>query len=84
MYIIKLALRNFFRNTRRSLISGISIALAITMIICARSYINGISKNISSNVINLVSGHIILMEAEYKRRERLLPLSEAIIIDEQF
>jgi ABC-type lipoprotein release transport system permease subunit len=84
MLLIKLAFRNFFRNTRRSLISGISIALAITMIIFARSYVNGIFRNISANVIKLVSGHIIVMKPEYKRRERLLPLSEAVALNGRF
>ncbi len=84
MYIIKLAIRNFFRNTRRSLISGVSITLAITVIIFARSYINGIIKNISGNFIKLVSGHVLIMQPEYKRRERLLPLSETIHLNDQF
>jgi len=84
MFLIRLAFRNFFRNTRRSLISGISIALAITMIIFAKSYVNGIFKNISTNVIKIVSGHIVVMKPEYKRRERLLPLSEAVVLNERF
>lgn len=84
MQLFKLAYRNFFRNTRRSIISGISVALAITTIIFARSYINGILENISNNVIRLVSGHIRITTKEYERRERMIPLSEAIELSPEF
>ena len=84
MQLFKLAYRNFFRNTRRSIISGISVALAITVIIFARSYINGILENISSNVVRLVSGHIRITTKEYERRERMIPLSEAIELSPEF
>jgi putative ABC transport system permease protein len=54
------------------------------VIIFARSYIGGIIENINENVIKLVSGHINIVTSEYKRRERLLPLSESIELDEKF
>lgn len=83
MYIFRLAIRNFFRNTRRSLISGLSVAIAIMAIIFARSYISGIIENVNENIVRLVSGHINIVTSEYKRRERLLPLSESIELNEQ-
>ena len=84
MQLFKLAYRNFFRNTRRSIISGISVALAISAIIFARSYIGGIIQNMSGNVIRLISGHITITTKEYERRERLIPLSESIELSEEF
>lgn len=84
MQLFKLAYRNFFRNTRRSIISGISVALAITAVIFARSYIGGIFQNMTGNVIRLVSGHITITTKEYERRERLIPLSESIELSEEF
>ena len=83
MYIFKLAIRNFFRNTRRSLISGLSVAIAIMVIIFARSYISGIINNVNENIIRLISGHINIMTPEYKRRERLLPLAESVELNDQ-
>jgi putative ABC transport system permease protein len=84
MQLFRLAYRNFFRNTRRSIISGISVALAITAIIFARSYIGGILQNMSGNVVRLISGHITITTKEYERRERLIPLSESIELSEEF
>jgi putative ABC transport system permease protein len=84
MQLFKLAYRNFFRNTRRSIIGGISVALALTASIFARSYIGGIIQNMSGNVIKLISGHITITTKEYERRERLIPLSESIELSEDF
>jgi putative ABC transport system permease protein len=84
MMIFKLAYRNFFRNTRRSIISGISIAIAITLIIFAQSYIKGVIRNISDNVVKLISGHIRITTKEFERRERMLPLSEALYLTPEF
>jgi len=76
--ILKLAYRNFFRNTRRSIISGISVAIAVAVIIFAYSYLKGMTYSIIDNVVRLVSGHIRVTTREYERRERMLPLSEAV------
>ncbi|MEO0092469.1 MAG: FtsX-like permease family protein [candidate division WOR-3 bacterium] len=82
--ILKLAYRNFLRNTRRSIISALSIAIAITLIIFVQSYLRGILINISDNVIKLVAGHIRITTLNYERQERLLPLSEAIELSPDF
>jgi putative ABC transport system permease protein len=82
--IIKLAFRNFFRNTRRSIISSISIAIAITVIIFAQSYIKGMGANIIDNTIRLIIGHVRITTHEYERRERTLPLSEALEMNPEF
>ena len=84
MRLFRLAYRNFFRNTRRSVISGISVALAITAVIVMRSYISGIFENISGNIVRLISGHIRITTTEYERRERMIPLSETLELTPEF
>ncbi len=84
MQLFKLAYRNFFRNTRRSIISGISVALAIMAIIFVRSYLSGFFENITDNVVKLISGHIRITTREYERRERMLPLAESIELSPEF
>jgi putative ABC transport system permease protein len=84
MQLFKLAYRNFFRNTRRSIISGISVALAITAIIFIRSYLGGFFENISGNVVRLISGHVRITTKEYERRERMLPLAESMELSPGF
>lgn len=84
MNLLKLAYRNFFRNTRRSIISGLSIAIAVMTILFAHSYIKGAIENISDNVVTLISGHIRITSREYERRERMMPLSEALDLTPEF
>ncbi|UCC11797.1 MAG: ABC transporter permease [candidate division WOR-3 bacterium] len=84
MNLFRLAFRNFFRNTRRSIISGISVTIAIAAIIFAQSYIRGITINISDNIVRLISGHIRITTQEYDRRERMLPLDESIVLSGDF
>ncbi len=78
MYLLRLAYRNFFRNTRRSILSCTSVAIAVALILVFRSYIGGVLDNVSDNVVSLISGHIRVTTEEYERQERLLPLSEAV------
>ncbi len=84
MNLFRLAFRNFFRNTRRSIISGVSVTIAIAAIIFAQSYIRGITINISDNIVRLISGHIRITTQEYDRRERMLPLDESIVLSGDF
>lgn len=84
MYLVRLAYRNFFRNTRRSIISCTSVAIAIAFILVFRSYMRGVLDNVSDNVVNLICGHIRITTQEYERQERLLPLSEAVELSPGF
>jgi putative ABC transport system permease protein len=84
MNILKLAYRNFFRNSRRSIISGLSVMIAIIAIVFAKSYITGAIDNIRGNVVSLISGHIQITTKQYERRERLMPLEEAIDLSGEF
>lgn len=84
MNILKLAYRNFFRNSRRSIISGLSVTIAIMAIVFAKSYFTGAINNVRENVVSLVSGHIRITTEQYERRERLMPLEEALELSEAF
>lgn len=84
MNILKLAYRNFFRNSRRSVISGLSVTIAIMAIIFAKSYFTGAINNVRGNVVSLVSGHIRITTEQYERRERLMPLEDALALSPQF
>jgi putative ABC transport system permease protein len=84
MNILRLAYRNFFRNSRRSVISGLSVTIAIMAIVFAKSYFTGAINNVRGNVVSLVSGHIRITTQQYERRERLMPLEEAIDLSPAF
>ncbi len=69
-----IALRNITRNKRRSLLSGIAIAISTLIIVFMFSLIEGMKADIARNIFTYVSGHIRVRNAEYERYETLNPL----------
>lgn len=49
--LIKLAIKNIFRNKRRSLISGIAIIFGIVILITATSYVEGLYNGMTDTVV---------------------------------
>jgi putative ABC transport system permease protein len=80
--MFKIALRNIFRNKRRSILTGLSIAVAVMIAVYLWSLITGIMDDLFDNMIRLNYGHVRILNSEYVKRERLLPL-EANIPDYQ-
>ena len=69
-----IALRNITRNKRRSLLSGIAIAISTLIIVFMFSLIEGMKADMSRNIFTYVSGHIRVRNAEYEQYETLNPL----------
>jgi putative ABC transport system permease protein len=69
-----IALRNITRNKRRSLLSGIAIAISTLIIVFMFSLIEGMKADLSRNIFTYVSGHIRIRNAEYEQFETLNPL----------
>ncbi|MFC1767081.1 ABC transporter permease [Candidatus Margulisiibacteriota bacterium] len=78
--MFKIALRNIFRNKRRSVLTGLSIAVAVMIAVYLWSLITGVMDDMFDNVIRLNYGHVRILNKEYVKRERMLPL-EANIAD---
>lgn len=77
-YLIRMALRNLARNTRRSFLSALSLVIALAMIVFAQGFIRGMLDKTEDNTARYKTGHIRVAAAEYLRQERMLPLSEAV------
>lgn len=80
--MFKIALRNIFRNKRRSVLSGLSIAVAVMIAVYLWALFSGIMDNLFDNMIRLNNGHVRILNSDYVKRERMLPL-EANIPDYQ-
>ena len=78
MFIIKLAIRNVFRNTRRSMLTGASIMFSVAILIFAWSFIEGSIKDMSDAFIRFQSGHIRVLTEEFAKQERMFPLQYSI------
>jgi len=78
MFILKLAARNVFRNTRRSVLTGASILISVMMLIFAWSFIEGAVKDMIDAYIQFQSGHIRVLTEEFANQERMYPLQYSI------
>ncbi|MBU0687328.1 MAG: ABC transporter permease [Candidatus Margulisbacteria bacterium] len=76
--MFKIALRNIFRNLRRSILTGLSIAVAVMIAIYLWALITGVMDDMFDNMIRLTNGHVRILNSDYVKRERMLPLEANI------
>lgn len=77
-YVIRMALRNLTRNTRRSVLSALAIVIALALIVFAQGFIRGLLDQTTDNTARLKTGHLRIADEDYLRQERIMPLSEAV------
>ncbi len=73
-YLLKLALRNVFRNKRRTVLTAVVIMISVGSFLFMFSYIKGVRDNIVEDSVKL-TGHISVQHPEYSVKERMLSLS---------
>ncbi len=74
-YLIKIAFKNLFRSKLRTFVSIIAIAFGIMIVVFARGLMVGMIDSISADHIQYNSGHIKVINQEYRMRERVLTLN---------
>ncbi|MEO0276549.1 MAG: ABC transporter permease, partial [candidate division WOR-3 bacterium] len=78
MDIIKMAFKNLFRNSRRSLLTSLSLLVAGFVVVVLHGYVTGFLKGMKNNIINWMSGHITIAKEEYFSRKIFIPQEEYI------
>jgi ABC-type lipoprotein release transport system permease subunit len=78
MKLRKIAFRNVLRNKRRSILSGVAIAIAAMMITVLLSLYAGIGKDMKDNVFSYFTGHIRIRHNDYDENEEMIPLQFGI------
>jgi len=72
--MVKLALRNIFRNLRRSLLSASAIAVSAMSIILLLALVEGMEVDMRDNLIAYYTGEVRIRSSEYERWQRYNPL----------
>ena len=78
MKILKLAWRNVFRHTRRTVITAAAISVGLAVMIFMDTMMNGIDKMASKNIIDFETGAIQIFAQGYYREEGMFPLDTII------
>lgn len=73
-YIIKMAFRNINRNRKRTMLSILSITLAVTFICFIKSYVTGIWSDMKKNTLFFETGDIKILNRDYLKEEKMMPL----------
>lgn len=74
MKLGKIALRNIFRNTRRSILSAIAIAVAALTMTFLFSMLKGMQDDLGYNLQTFYTGEVRVRDPEYTQYEQLNPL----------
>lgn len=75
MSLIAIAFRNLGRKRSRTALSVLAVAVGVFAVILAKAYIDGILSGVVDNTIRLSSGHVRVIDKEYRVKERLLSLN---------
>ena len=87
--LIRLSLRNLFRQKRRNLLLGTAIALGMAILVIANSFSHGISDVLFNRILAYIAGHVTIalsqggniMQQKFGDRERLFEAIRAKIPD---
>ncbi|NLB73438.1 MAG: ABC transporter permease, partial [Firmicutes bacterium] len=77
-YLIKMAWRNLGRHRGRTMLSLIAIVMGVFVVVIAKGVIDGIVDTFITYNINLNSGHLRIIQPEYKLKEQTLSLGYAV------
>lgn len=74
-----IALRNVFRNRRRSALNVIALSVGLSVMITGLAWVNGYHTYIYDSIIRLETGHAQYLAEGYLKEERRLPVD--ILLD---
>ena len=74
MELLRTAIRNVFRNRRRSVLNIIALTVGISIMFIATGWIRGYFTVLYDGIINAETGHIQLVHHRYIDESRRLPL----------
>jgi len=78
MKLYRIAVRNIFRNKRRSLLSGSAIAIAGAAIVFLFGFFGGMLNDMQDNLWTYMTGAVRVRHADFDKYERLNPMHLAI------
>ena len=81
-YLVKMAWRNLGRHRGRTALSLLAIVMGVFVVVIAKGVIDGMVGSWLTYSINLESGHVRIIQPEYRLKERLLSLSYPVGDDE--
>ncbi len=76
--IFKMAIKNVFRNSRRSILTGLAIFFAAFICVFSMGYMNGMLIMMSDNFTKILTGCVKVTTSNFAEREKFLPVDELV------
>ena len=73
-----MALRNLGRNKRRTILTGLSVAIAMMAVMFMNGFVNGLMDNLIRNALKNDLGHINVTTEEYRAKEKFMSVTNYI------
>jgi putative ABC transport system permease protein len=77
LLVLKLAFRNLTRNTRRTLITGVTVALGVSVSVLGWGLVDGLDENALRAARTVITGDVLLRPQGYPRDGMEWPLAMA-------
>lgn len=82
MLLFNLARRNVVRQWRRNALSMVSIIAGVFILVLGRGFVGGLKENIVRAQIDMVSGHVMAVPADYPTWGIQNPVDELLSLDD--
>jgi putative ABC transport system permease protein len=80
--IVLLGTRNLLRNPRRSIITGVAVAVGVAVLIFGWGFVGGLDENIVRGEEDTRTGHVLLKPADYSDESYGFPAEDAKPLDD--
>ncbi len=78
MRLSTMALRNLGRNKRRTILTALSMTIAMMAVMFLNGLVDGLMDNLVRNALKTDIGHVNVATAAYRDREKFMPVHEYI------
>ncbi len=82
-YLIRMAIRNLWRNKRRSALALISVAMACLFCLFLQGFLGAFQESLVKNFTKNETGHVRITTKEFSDRSEMLPVDAMISHPEQ-
>jgi putative ABC transport system permease protein len=72
--LLRVAFRNLSRKPSRTALSILAVAIGVFSVIMVKGFVDGILSDMLTNTIQLSTGHVRVIDRDYRMKERLLSL----------
>lgn len=75
LFLVKLSFKNIFRNHRRTLLTALSICIAVFSVIFGKAFLDGTYNPLRGNMLDLQTGYVRVTGNDYVKKGRIFPVN---------